>query len=381
MHIVLHLDMDAFYASIEQRDHPEYRGKPVIVGAPPNQRGVVATCSYEARRFGVHSAMPSRTAGRLCTDGIYVHPRMDAYAAESRQIMEILRDFTPLVEPVSIDEAFLDVTEVQRLQGSGPEIARKIKERIRRERALTASIGVAPNKFLAKLGSDLQKPDGLTVIDDQNKLTILAPLPVGKIWGVGEVTRTLLEQNGIRTIGDVQKATLPFLRTLLGNQAESLQRLANGEDDRPLEMDLPAKSIGAEDTFLTDINDAAQIKEMLLSQAEEVARQLRRDAVAARTVTLKLRYEDFTTLTRQATLAGPTQDEVTLYERALELLLGEWNGERKIRLIGISASNLTTPALQLELFDQLPAKRQKAAEAVDAIRSRFGEKAIRHLTD
>ncbi|MDD2710691.1 MAG: DNA polymerase IV [Verrucomicrobiae bacterium] len=378
---ILHMDMDAFFAAVEQRDHLEYAGKPLIVGAPPDQRGIVSTCSYEARRFGVHSAMPSRTAGKLCPNGIFVPPDMDKYREESRLIMNILSDFSPAIEPLSIDEAFLDVTQVRSLLGEPLEIARRIKQRIREERRLTASIGVAPNKFLAKLASDLEKPDGLVVITEENKIAILAPLPASRLWGVGQVTQKNLAANGLKTIGDIQNASLHYLRAVLGNGADFLHKLAWGIDERELELSWAAKSVGSEHTFPKDTLDLSLVKQILLSQAGEVAGELRRKNVAARTVSLKLRYADFTTLTRQTTLAQPTQDEVTLYDQVLTLLSRENLRERKIRLIGLSASNLTQPNFQLDLFDQASNKRQQAAKAVDAIRSKLGHQSIQRLPD
>lgn len=370
------MDMDAFYASIEQRDHPEYRGKPVMVGSPPDKRGIIATCSYEARKFGVHSAMPSRTAGKLCPKGIFVRPDMKKYAAESKLIMAILGDFSPKVEPVSIDEAFLDVSTVEHLLGDALTIARRIKERIRRERGLTASIGVAPNKFLAKLASDLEKPDGLAVITTENAHAILAPLPVGKLWGVGDVTRKLLESHGLKTIGNIQGAGAATLRSLLGNQADHLHRLSLGMDERDVETESEAKSIGSEHTFDVDTSNEKLLRETLLTQADEIASDLRSENTAARTITLKLRYEDFTTITRRITLDTPTQDDVTIYDRALALLHAEKIGERKIRLIGISSSGFTPPAAQMDLFDQSGEKKQRLAKAVDAIRAKHGSRAI-----
>ena len=377
---ILHVDMDAFYASIEQRDHPEYQGKPVMVGAAPRQRGIISTCSYEARKFGIHSAMPSRTAGKLCPRGIFIPPNMEKYSQESKMIMAILRCFTPQIEILSIDEAFLDVTAVQNLLGSTKEIARKIKERIWQERRLTASIGIAPNKFLAKLAGDLGKPNGLMEIVEENKLTILASLPVEKLWGVGKVTKRLLEEKGFKTIGDIQKAHLNHLQTFLGNHAEHLYQLAHGIDPRGIETRVEAKSMGNEHTFNIDTLDKGLLRKTLLTQAEEIAGKLRKENVAAKTITLKLRYSDFTTLTRQTTLDQPTQDEVVIYDQAFRLLKLEKTEAKKIRLIGISASKLLPPLLQLDLFDPSLEKKQRLAAAVDRIRARHGTKAIQRIT-
>ncbi len=376
---ILHVDMDAFFAAIEQRDHPEYRGKPVMVGAFPNQRGIIATCSYEARALGIHSAMPSRTAGRLCPHGIFLPPDLEKYHRESQYIMAILYSFTPWVEPLSIDEAFLDVTSVQGLFGHAVDVAKKIKDRLQGERRLTASVGVASNKFLAKLASDLQKPDGLTVISEENKHATLASLPVGKLWGIGEVTRKLLERNGFKTIGDIQKTNRWYLKSFLGNRAEHLQQLAWGKDERPIETKVDTKSTGREHTFDMDTLDIALLQKTLFTQAEEVAHELRKTMVAAKTITLKLRYSDFTTLTRQTTLDPPTQDEVAIHEKVSRLLKSQHVKGRKIRLIGISVSNFVAPHIQLDFLDPTLEKRQKLALAIDAIRVRHGYQAIQRV--
>jgi DNA polymerase-4 len=376
---ILHCDMDAFFASVEVRDDPTLRGKPVIVGAGPHERGVVAAASYEARRFGVHSAMPSRTAYKLCPLGVFIHPRMERYAEVSSQMMAILRSFTPLVQPLSIDEAFLDVTGSTARFGDPVAIARRIRAEIEAQTGLTASIGVAPNKFLAKLASDLHKPDGLTVITEADKVQILKPLPVSKIWGVGKVTEKRLQQLGIRTIGDIQRMAVDQLRQRVGNLAEHLHHLAMGEDDRPVETDGEAQSISAEHTFAVDTGDIDEIKKRLLAQCEEVGTRLRAEGVAARTVQLKLRYADFTTLTRQRTLDRPTADEMTLYAVACQLLAAEQIEGKRIRLIGVGGANLAPPATQGELFGA-DEKRTRLAKAVDELRGRLGPDAVRRGT-
>jgi len=378
--IILHVDMDAFFASVEQRDHPELAGQPVIVGAGPQERGVVAAASYEARKFGVHSAMPSRTAYKLCPHGVFIHPHMEKYSQASQQIMAILETFTPLIQPLSIDEAFLDVTGSLTIFGDALTIARRIKSDIHAQTGLTASVGVAPNKFLAKLGSDLNKPDGLTVITEADKVAILAPLPVSKIWGVGKVTEKQLQALGLQIIGDIQRLPIAELRQRFGNLADHLHALAFGEDDRTVEMEVAAKSIGSEHTFAVDTVDIDQIKKCLLEQCDEVGTRLREEKIAARTVQLKLRYADFTTLTRQRTLPQPTQDEMLLYEVANQLLVAEdWAGKR-IRLIGISGSNLTAPEIQNDLFDKHGEKRTRLAKAVDELRGKLGPGAVRRGT-
>lgn len=377
---ILHVDMDAFFASVEQRDNLELRGKPVIVGAGPQERGVVSAASYEARKFGVHSAMPSRTAFKLCPHGIFVPPHMSKYSEASRQIMTILETFTPLVQPLSIDEAFLDVTGSLKLFGDALTIAQRIKTAIQTQTGLTASVGIAPNKFLAKLGSDLNKPDGLTVITEENKVALLAPLPVAKIWGVGQVTAKRLQELGLQTIGDIQRAPLAELRQRLGNLADHLHALALGDDDRAVETTGESKSIGSEHTFAVDTADRAQIKKCLLEQCEEVGTRLRQEHVAARTVQLKLRYADFTTLTRRRTLPQPTQDEMLLYEVAGQLLEAERSAGKRIRLIGVGGSNLVPPEIQSDLFDRHGEKRTRLAKAVDDLRNRLGPGAIKRGT-
>lgn len=372
--------MDAFYASVEIRDNPELRGKPVIVGAGPQERGVVSAASYEARKFGVHSAMPSRTAYKLCPHGVFVRPDMKKYSQVSKQIMAILETFTPLIQPLSIDEAFLDVTGSQTKFGDALTIAKRIKAEIRAQTGLTASVGVAPNKFLAKLASDLNKPDGLTVITEENKVKVLAPLPVGKLWGVGKVTEKRLHELGIQTIGDIQRMPIDELRRYLGNSADHLHALAMGEDDREVETDGESKSISSEHTFDVDTADLDQIKKCLLEQCEEVGARLRKDGFAARTVQLKLRYADFTTLTRRQTLEQPTQDEMKIYEVAGQLLSAERIEGKRIRLIGIGGSNLTAPEIQADLFNRTDEKRDRLAKVVDELRSKLGPGAIKRGT-
>lgn len=378
--LILHVDMDAFYASVEQRDNPKLFGKPVIVGAGPHERGVVAACSYEARKFGIHSAMPSRTAYKLCPQGVFVHSDMKKYSVVSKQIMAILGTFTPLVQPLSIDEAFLDVTGSQTKFGDAVTMAKRIKAEIHNQTCLTASVGVAPNKFLAKLASDLNKPDGLTVITEEEKVKVLAPLPVGKLWGVGKVTEKRLHELGLRTIGDLQRMSVDELRLQFGNTADHLHSLAMGEDDREVETDEESKSIGSEHTFDVDTTDLDQIKKCLLEQCEEVGSRLRQEKVAARTVQLKLRYADFTTLTRRRTLPKPTQDEMMVYQVAGQLLVAEGIEGKRIRLIGVGGSNLVQPGIQSDLFDRKDEKRTRLAKAVDDLRAKLGPGAIKRGT-
>src|SRR2546427_4170874 len=356
--VIFHLDMDAFYAAIEQRDNPSLRGKPVIVGSPPTQRGVVCAASYEARKFGVRSAMPSATAGRLCPSGVFVPTRMEKYQAESSKIMEILALTGAAIEPMSIDEAYLELTNVvgsqssERSELSADEalhaalpIARELKRRILLERQLTATIGIAANKLLAKLASDFKKPDGLTLIPEDNKLQFLRPMPVRALHGVGRVTEEVLNDAGIQTIGDLQDHQ-GDLRALVGSFAARLKAFAFGEDDRPLEVDETIKSISSEETFLRDTDDRKLLKKSLRDQATDVAGKLQRKRLAAQTVQVKLRYGDFTTLTRQITVEEPITDEQEIYRLACFLLGREKLVCRPLRLLGLGVSNLDLPVVR-----------------------------------
>jgi len=356
--VLFHVDMDAFFAAIEQRDRPELRGKPVIVGAPPNRRGVVSTASYEARRFGVKSAMPSVTAGRLCPQGIFIQPRMGVYGAESRRIMAILADYTPLVEQVSVDEAYLDVSACVREPDpliaipASRRLALEIKKRIARERGLTASIGVGSNKFLAKVGSDFQKPNGLTLIPEQEKWAFLRPLPVRAIPGIGPVSAARLLEHSLQTIGDIQDSSPERLRAAVGSFAERLHALACGEDDRELCFDTERKSVSSEHTFEVDTSDPRALKATLLSLAADVAETLQRKNLMASTLQVKVRYADFTTLTRQTTLPDPVSDSAEIYRAARHLLKKEKLLVSPIRLLGVGSSNLTAPSGQMKLFPE-----------------------------
>jgi DNA polymerase IV len=368
--------MDAFYASVEQRDRPELRGRPVIVGADPKGRGVVSAASYEARVFGVRSAMPISKAARLCPDGVFVPVDMERYVAASRQIMAILDDFSPLVEPVSVDEAFVDLTGTTSLFGPAPDAVARCKQRIRSETGLTASAGLAPNKFIAKVASDLRKPDGLVVVEAGGEAAFLAPLPIERLWGVGKATAKELAALGIATIGQLQRLPRATLVTRLGDHGAGLHELAYGRDDRPVEPWTPPKSMGAETTFERDTTDRARLDTTLRSQAERVARELRAEGLAAARVTLKLRFADFRTLTRSHT-SDPTQDGLELYRRVARLLARETLAQ-PVRLIGVSASALTGEhSGQLGLLEQSAVRRERLARAVDRITGRFGLDAIR----
>ncbi|MBR6022383.1 MAG: DNA polymerase IV [Kiritimatiellae bacterium] len=383
---MLHVDMDAFFASVEIRDRPELRGKPVIIGSKPTERGVVSTASYEARRYGVHSAMPSSEAGRLCPHGIFLPPDMPKYAAVSRRIFDIFGRYTPLVEGVSVDEAFLDVTGAGRLFGPPEEIGRKIKADILREEQLTCSVGVAANKYLAKLGSEYRKPDGLTVVpfDPDAAAAWLRPLPIGSVWGIGKVTREAFLRAGVRTVGDLQDLPEPALRAVVGpNMADHFLNLAFGRDDRPVETEWLEKSISREHTFPFDERTPETIENCLFSLVEDVAARLRADGRLAGTAKLKVRWGAgaFETLTRQRPLDPPTRLGRDLHAAARAL----WAGvglRHPVRLIGFGVTQLDVPALrQLSLFgdDDTPRRdRQERAErAADAIRSAHGPDSLR----
>jgi DNA polymerase-4 len=377
---ILHVDMDEFFAAIEKLDHPQLRGRPLLIGGSPAARGVVSTASYEARPYGPRSAMPMATAVRLCPQAVVRPVRAARYRQVSEQVFAILERFTPLIEPLSIDEAFLDVTGSQRLAGPAEQIARQIKRTIRSELGLTASLGVAPNKFLAKLASDLDKPDGLVVITAQNVREVLDPLPVGKLWGVGPAGAERLQRLGVATIGQLRRCPAAALRRALGETGEHLRRLAEGVDDRPVTPDQQAKSISQERTFAEDVAQPDELRRVLLLQVDQVARRLRRHALRARTVTLKLRYGDFTTLSRSVTLGECT--DVTAELRAAAVgLLEAWRAKafRPLRLLGVGMGQLApSGGRQLALFEDPEHRRQRRLDrALDAIADRFGPGAVR----
>jgi DNA polymerase-4 len=376
---ILHVDMDAFYASVEQRDRPELRGRPVLVGHD-GPRGVVSAASYEARPSGCRSALPMAVAKRLCPQAVVVAPRMAHYVAVSEQVFAVFESVTPLVEPLSIDEAFLDVTGSTRLFGAPRAIAEHVKRRIRGETGLTASVGVAPNKFLAKLCSDWDKPDGLTVLEPAEVRARLAPLPIGRMWGVGPATERRLRAAGIGRFGDLAALSEDEAARRLGAQGASFRRLALGEDDRPVVPDAEAKSLGAEQTFGQDVDDPEAVRQVLLDQWDRIARRLRRHDLAGRAVTVKIRYGDFETITRSATLDAPTDRSDLLRAKAAELYAG-WvrAGFRPVRLVGGAVARLERAgAGQGELFPDAGAERaQRLDRATDAIRARFGTRAAR----
>lgn len=414
----MHVDMDAFFASIEQLDHPEYKGHPVIVGGL-SSRGVVATCSYEARKFGVHSAMPISRAKKLCPDGIYVYPRMDRYKEVSEQIFSIMKEFTPYIEPLSVDEAFLEVSGMSTMYSGPKALGRAIKDRVFEETGLIISAGLAPNKFLAKLASDLDKPDGLVVIPYGREKEILAPLPIKRIWGVGPRTEKILKTGGFHLMRHIQ--ALPdesSLIPLVGNQARRIWELANGIDDRPVETDRKIQSIGAEETYEEDLTDGSAIELEFRYFANRLSKRLRKRNLLGHTVSIKVRYDDFTTVSRQKRLDTPSDHEHVFFETALLL----WNklmqdktskqpkGTKKdvemlgattkvksrnskyssskeitfmeppgpIRLLGLTVSGLDEEVpMQDSLFESSQDKTEdKLASVLDSLESKFGETAV-----
>jgi DNA polymerase IV len=380
---ILHVDMDAFFASVEQRDQPEFRGRPVIVGADPQGgrgRGVVAACSYEARVFGIHSAMPISQAYRRCPHAVYLQGDHRKYTETSRQIFQILERFTPDVEPISIDEAFLDITGSWHLFGSPETVCHRIKTVIQKETGLQASIGLAPNKMTAKIASDLEKPDGLVIVPQDGLGDFLDPLAVEKLWGVGRRAREALARNGIRTIGDLAGWKIEQIVHLFGKNGEHLWKLANGIDPRPVHPLERAKSIGNEFTFEKDVTDVEVIEDTLMRLSEKVSRRLRRAGFRGRTINLKIRFEDFKTHTRAATLDRPTNFADEIYSNAREKARAFPLGERPVRLVGIQAVNLESRPEQPELFPIFRPEEQKKERlhaAMDTIQSRFGDNAIK----
>ena len=351
---IIHADLDAFYASVEQLDRPELRGKPVVVGGPPEARGVVTTASYEARPFGVHSAMPMSRALRLCPQAIRVDPRFDRYAEVSRQVMAIFRSISPLVEPLSFDEAFLDVTD-QADDYGGPEgLARHIKDRVKAETHLTVSVGVGTNKTVAKIASDMQKPDGLVFVRRGQETRFLAPLPVRVIWGIGPKAEEVLHASGIQTIAQLAQADRAVVERLFGSRGPALQAMARGIDNRDVETHHERKSVGAENTFPRDLPDGPELREELRRMASGVADRLQRKGTRARTVVLKLRYSDFRTITRQRSLAAATDDADEMLAQANALLDAVLGDGDRFRLLGIHATNLVGEEREEEAGPQLP---------------------------
>jgi len=377
--MILHVDMDAFYASVEERDRPELQGRPVIVGGTPDGRGVVAAANYEARKFGVHSAMPAARAKRLCPQAVFLRSRLNHYAEVSRQIRDVFHRFTPLVEPLSLDEAFLDATASESLFGSSIEIGRQIKQGISAELQLVASVGVAPNKFLAKMASDLKKPDGFVVVAPDQIQQFLDPLPVGRLWGVGRVTGRVLDRLGVRTIRDVRQLRPETLRKHFGEHGQHLWDLSRGIDDRKVVPDREAKSVSHETTFAEDIDDLETLRAWVLELTEQVARRLRRHELLGRTVQLKVRFSDFRTITRATTLPRPTNGTQEIWQVADKMLSTRLPAKHlAVRLLGVGVSGFDHPEqTQRSLFDDGEHVVQADLDqAADQIREKFGAASI-----
>ncbi len=377
---ILHLDMDAFFAAVEQLDHPEYRGKPVVVGADPKGgkgRGVVATASYEARKFGIHSAMPISQAYKRCPHAIYVRGRYQRYAEVSRQVMAILRDYSPVIEKISIDEAFLDLTGSLKLFGGAEAIARSIKQRIRQELHLTASVGLAPNKFLAKVASDLEKPDGLVVVREGEEKAFLRDLPISRLWGVGKKTEQALRKMNLTTIGQLAELPREQLSQRFGKWGYALWRLANGLDERPVQPWGPQKSISQETTFEEDVADDEVVEKTLFRIADDLARLMRRDGLKGRTVTLKIRLEDFSTFSRSRTLSDFVDSPGILRTVAIDLYRRFERKHKRVRLVGIGVSQLNSVVgEQLGLFDQETPLDERLTRLMDTLKDKFGPDAV-----
>lgn len=378
---IIHIDMDAFFAAIEQRDHAAYRHQPVIVGGSKDSRGVVSTASYEARQFGIHSAMAMSEALRRCPNGIYLPVDMAKYRGVSAQIMAIFHRYTPLVEAISLDEAFLDVTESRLLFGEAADIAHAIKREIKAEVHLTASVGIAHCKFLAKLASEMNKPDGFYQINADELPQKVWPLAIQKIMGVGKKTEALLLKMGIRTIGQLAKCDRNILSQILGKQGLLLHDLANGVDQRPVEAERAAKSIGRETTFAQDIDDQYILETILMDLTEDVTATLRRRRLKGRTVQIKIRYDDFKSVTRAMTIADYTANFALIFSIAEQLFRDHYSVNRPVRLLGVSVSHLAADeeiVSQMQLFDlNKPKEKQEKLDTVlDHLNERYGKKTV-----
>lgn len=375
--MILHVDMDAFYASVEEREQPDLVGKPVIVGGNAESRGVVAAANYEARKYGIHSAMASAVARRLCPRAVFIRPRLDYYSSVSRQIREILERYTPLIEPLSLDEAFLDVTDSERLFGPATSVAETIKGDIVRELELVASVGVASNKFIAKLASDLEKPDGIVVVEPGTEQDFLDPLPVGCLWGVGRASGEAFKAMGVGTIGELRLQPLAGLQARFGRHGEHLWNLAHGIDARAVVPDHRAKSISHETTFARDVDDLQILLDWLRGLTEQVTRRLRRLDLRARTVQIKVRFADFRTITRSHSLAQATALTQETWRVAARLLKASVRG-RPVRLIGVGVSGFEASGpVQQGLFDTGRREKQGRIDSVvDEVKDRFGEAAL-----
>lgn len=371
---IMHVDMDAFFASVEQRDHPEWKGKPLIVGGK-TKRSVVATASYEARKYGVHSAMSITKAMKLCPNGIYVKPRMDVYREVSEQIHKIMYNYAIEIEPLSMDEAFMDISGMNKQYPTLNAIGNAIKSEIKEKLNLTASVGIAPNKFLAKIASDMNKPDGLTIIPYGKEKEAIADLPIRMLWGVGEITEKKLKEKGYKKIRDLQKETEEETYRKLGNIGKELHKLAQGKDDRPIKAKQAPKSIGDETTYAYDLYEKDDIERKLIIHSDIIAQRLREKKLSAYTITLKVRFASFKTISRSITIEEGTNLTDEIYKLS-QKLLKRIKIDEKIRLLGIYASNLK-PTMQMKsLFYDKNEKLQKAAQITDEIRRKFGKNAI-----
>ncbi|HBV98172.1 MAG: hypothetical protein JL50_00310 [Peptococcaceae bacterium BICA1-7] len=374
--VIVHVDMDAFFASVEQRDNPALRGAPLAVGGKAEERGVIATASYEARKFGVRSAMPTATALRLCPGLVLVPPDHKKYALVSDRLMGILRRYTPVIEPVSLDEAFMDVTGSLKLFGGAEAIGKMVQADIKSQLNLTASVGIGPNKFIAKLASDWKKPEGLTVVGDVEGF--LAGLTISSLWGVGPQTVEKLERIGIKTVTDLKGLSLQYLTGCFGVAGERLYQMARGIDPRPVIPQRRAKSVGREITFPSDINDRQVLLDTLLDMSDYICRVLRRQGLVCQGVTLKIKYPDLKTVTRAITLSGHTSDGISVYKAAEALLDSNWNKVTPVRLIGVSTSRLADrETIPEALFpDRQKDRSRKLNSALDDLLDRFGENAL-----
>ncbi len=378
--MIIHIDMDAFYASVEERDRPELCGKPVIVGGNPTGRGVVAAANYKVREFGVHSAMPASKALKLCPEAIFLSPRMAVYSEVSEQIHQIFKKYTPLVEPLSLDEAFLDCNGSKKLFGDAEVIGRRIKAEIMDEVGLCASVGIAPNKFVAKIASDLDKPDGFLVIRSEEVQRFLDPLPVRRLWGIGKRGDFLLAQQGIRTIHQLKQRPQHLLHSIFGSWGDQLWEFAHGRDVRAVVPDHEVKSISNETTFEKDIHDLTLLRSHLVALTEQVAWRLRRHKLRARTVDIKIRFSDFKTVTRSRTLPNPSQTTQDFLEAAIDLLQIKLAKKvRPVRLLGMGVSHLVSgETVQGELFSDETKEKQKDIDtAMDLIKAKYGQSALK----
>jgi DNA polymerase-4 len=377
---IIHIDMDAFFAAVEQRNHPEYKGKPVIVGADPKKgkgRGVVSTCSYEARKFGIHSAMPISKAYQLCPQGIYVQPHPGIYSKISAEILKIYYQFTDLVEPLSIDEAFLDVTGSTKIFGTAREIAMQIKKEIYQTQQLTASVGIAPNKYLAKIASDLDKPDGLVIVEENKIEEFLFPLDISHIWGAGKKTVEKFKMLGIKTIGDLARISKYDLEKRFGKMGIHFYNLAHGIDNREVITEQSAKSVSNEITFFEDVSDIKILDKTLFQLCEKVAYRLRKKSLKGKTIHLKMRYEDFETITRNRTLKSFTSNTETIHNVIKDLFTNNYEKGKKVRLLGIGVSSfLDEIGYQLSLFEKNMEDDNKLDVLGDLVKNKFGKSSI-----